>query len=129
MAWRWPNWRLDASQLRRGATSNKAYGLLAATSFLESALLPLSVDVIALPMMVGAPKKALNVAHVALLASVLGGILGYLIGFAFLETIGQWIIGAYGLETAFAHFQQQATTNNVAAVTAIFFRGSHARAI
>ncbi|WP_027835435.1 YqaA family protein [Maritalea myrionectae] len=120
MAWRWPNFQVDAAQLRRGATSKKAYGLLAATSFLESALLPLSVDVIALPMMVGAPKKAMYVAHVALLASVFGGMLGYLIGFAFLETIGQWIISTYGLEAAFAQFQQQATANNMAAATAIF---------
>jgi len=116
----WRGWQVDAARLRRGATSRKAYALLSATSFLESAILPLSVDVIALPMMIGAPHKAWRVAHIALLASVLGGLVGYLIGFAFLETIGQWIISTYGLEESFASFQQQAAANNFAAASAIF---------
>lgn len=116
----WLRGKIDADQLRRGAKSKKAYSLLAATSFLESALLPLSVDIIALPMMVGSPKRAFKVAHVALLASLAGGLLGYLIGFAFLETLGQWIISTYRLETAFHEFQQQAAENVWAAVTAIF---------
>jgi membrane protein YqaA with SNARE-associated domain len=116
----WLRGKFNAEQLRRGATSKKAYSLLAATSFLESALLPLSVDLIALPMMVGAPKRALMVAHIALLASLAGGVLGYVIGFAFLETLGQWIITTYGLESAFHNFQQQAAENSWAAITAIF---------
>ncbi|WP_424981337.1 YqaA family protein [Maritalea sp. S77] len=116
----WLHSKINAEQLQRGATSKKAYSLLAATSFLESALLPLSVDLIALPMMVGAPKRALMVAHIALLASLAGGVLGYVIGFAFLETLGQWIITTYGLESAFHNFQQQAVENSWAAITAIF---------
>ncbi|MCF4098238.1 YqaA family protein [Maritalea mediterranea] len=117
---KWTNWQVDAAQLRRGATSKKAYSLLATTSFLESAILPISVDVIALPMMIGAPKKALTIANIALIASVFGGLAGYLIGYAFLETIGQWIISTYGLERAFAEFQQEADQNAWAAISAIF---------
>lgn len=116
----WLRGKIDTDQLRRSARSKKAYSLLAITSFLESALLPLSVDVIALPMMIGSPKNAFKVAHVALLASLAGGLLGYLIGFAFLETLGQWIISTYRLETAFQKFQQQAAENVWAAATAIF---------
>lgn len=41
------------------------------------------------------------------ISSVLGGILGYYIGYGFYETIGEWIIKSYGLEEAFSNFQAQ----------------------
>ena len=41
-----------------------------------------------------------------LIASVLGGMLGYYIGYALLETVGQWIISLYGMQEGLAGFQE-----------------------
>ena len=37
-----------------------------------------------------------------MIASVLGGMLGYYIGYALLETVGQWIISLYGMQDGLA---------------------------
>jgi len=97
---------LDEEKIRKGATSPRAYGILSAVSFLESAMLPLPVDAVSIPMMLGAPSKAFRVAHVALITSVLGGLLGYFIGYLFFEGFGDKIITSYGLTEQFEEFKQ-----------------------
>ena len=42
------------------------------------------------------PKKAWRFALIATLASVLGGMLGYAIGAALYDTLGQWLVNLYG---------------------------------
>ncbi len=76
-------------------------------SFLESAFLPIPVDAFSLPVMLASRKRLWQAALVASIASVLGGICGYLIGAFLTETLGAWIINAYGLETEFKGFQNQ----------------------
>ena len=44
-------------------------------------------------------------------ANVIGGLLGYAIGFFLFETVGQWIIAFYHLQTQFAAFQVLFNTN------------------
>mgnify|MGYP003138947804 CR=1 FL=1 len=113
-------WTMDEEKIRKGATSRGAYSLLSAVSFLESAILPLPVDAVSIPMMIGAPSKAFRVANVALITSVLGGLLGYLIGYLFFEEFGEKIITYYGLAEQFAEFQQTAKDDWWKAATAIF---------
>jgi len=69
---------------------------LAAVSFAESSFFPVPPDVILVPMALANPEKARLYALVCTIASVLGGILGYAIGALLYDTVGHWLISAYG---------------------------------
>ena len=74
-------------------------------SFLESSFFPIPPDVILIPMIIAAREKALRIAFVCTLASVLGGIAGYYIGVYFFEEIGQPVLEFYDYGAKFGHFQ------------------------
>jgi membrane protein YqaA with SNARE-associated domain len=57
------------------------------------------------PMVLADRRHAWRIAFVCLVASVVGGMLGYYIGYALLETVGQWIISLYGMQDGLAGFQ------------------------
>jgi membrane protein YqaA with SNARE-associated domain len=69
---------------------------LAAIAFAESSFFPLPPDLILLPMSLAQPKKAWFYAGICTIASVAGGILGYMIGALLYDTLGHWIIQLYG---------------------------------
>lgn len=74
---------------------------LAILSFLESFILPFPPpDVMLAPMALARPHKALNLAGITLLASVCGGIVGYLIG-AFLFDQVQPLLVDWGYQATF----------------------------
>lgn len=69
---------------------------LAAISFAESSFFPLPPDVMLGPMAVARPERWVRYALLCTLASVLGGLLGYAIGYFLFETVGRTIIGFFG---------------------------------
>ena len=69
---------------------------LAAVSFAESSFFPVPPDVVLVPMALANPEKARLYALVCTIASVLGGLLGYAIGALLYDTLGHWLISAYG---------------------------------
>ncbi|MDD8024705.1 MAG: DedA family protein [Paracoccaceae bacterium] len=78
------------------AAHRHAMWALAAVAFIESSVFPIPPDVLMIPMILAARHRAFQIAAVATLASVLGGCLGYAIGFGFMDTIGQPILEFYG---------------------------------
>lgn len=86
----------------RLAGSNQAMGLLAIVSIAESAILPLPVDAVALPMMAANRKKIPLIVLVGAITSVIGGLIGYLIGVFGYELIGKPIVALFGQEEEFA---------------------------
>ena len=70
-----------------------ALWVLAIISFMESSFFPIPPDVLMIPMILARPSRAWLIALVALVASVLGGLLGYAIGAFAFEQIGQPILG------------------------------------
>ena len=76
--------------------SRHALPTLAAVSFAESSFFPIPPDVILVPMALAQPEKARLYALVCTIASVLGGMLGYAIGAFLYDTVGHWLISAYG---------------------------------
>jgi len=64
---------------------------LGGLSFAESSFFPIPPDVMLAPMSLAKPKSAWTYAFITTLASVLGGILGYLIGYFAFEAIEPWI--------------------------------------
>lgn len=70
-------------------------------SFAESSFFPVPPDVLQIALSMGKPRRSFWYALVSSVASVLGGVLGYFIGFALFAAIGRPIIDFYGLQDAF----------------------------
>ncbi|HEY1856557.1 YqaA family protein [Acidocella sp.] len=76
-------------------------------AFAEASFFPLPPDALLIPMALATPRKALWLAALATVGSVLGGALGYLIGFELFTKLAQPIIAFYHYHAAFAAFQQK----------------------
>ena len=85
--------------MMRTASHEKAPQGLFWVSFVESSFFPIPPDVMLIPMVLAKPAKAWRYAAICTAGSVLGGILGYAIGYFLYETLGQWLINLYGLAT------------------------------
>ena len=83
------------------AGSRHAAGALAAVSFVESSVFPLPAEVLFLPMCMARPDRTLRYAGIATLASVAGGIFGWLIGYYFFDLIALPILQFYNGVAAF----------------------------
>lgn len=81
--------------------------MLAGVSFLESSVFPIPPDVMLIPMCIAERRRAFFYAAVCTLASVLGGLLGYAIGYWLYAAIGEKIISFYGMGKGFAEMQQK----------------------
>jgi membrane protein YqaA with SNARE-associated domain len=82
----------------------RALWVLAAIAFVESSVFPIPPDLLMVPMILAAPRRAFVIAGVAMMASVLGGMLGYLIGAVFYDQLGQPILAALGKADAMDAF-------------------------
>ncbi|ANP34997.1 cytochrome B561 [Phaeobacter gallaeciensis] len=82
----------------------RALWWLAIVSFAESSVFPIPPDVLMIPMILARPSRAWLIALVALVSSVLGGLLGYAIGAFFYEGIGQPILEMMGKADAMEAF-------------------------
>jgi membrane protein YqaA with SNARE-associated domain len=89
----------------RLAGSRHAVPALAAVSFAESSFFPIPPDVVLVPMALANPARARFYALVCTIASVAGGLLGYAIGALLYDTIGAWLIAAYGYGERMAEFR------------------------
>lgn len=99
--WHWHrrlyDWVIHFADTRHGATA------LFILSFAESSFFPVPPDVLLAPLALGAPRKWLRFALACSIASVLGGILGYLIGMFLWSGISPWVyahLGGIGLTQA-----------------------------
>ena len=78
---------------------------LALVSFLESSFFPIPPDLLLIPMALASKTKAIFYAFICTFSSVLGGILGYAIGYYFYNTLGIYIVEFYHLENSFIIFE------------------------
>ncbi len=85
------DWVLHWAQTPYGAWA------LFALAFCESSFFPVPPDILLIALAVGVPKKSLRYAAICSVGSVLGGCLGYLIGWQFMAAIGDRIIAFYHL--------------------------------
>jgi membrane protein YqaA with SNARE-associated domain len=93
---------------------------LAGVAFVESSVFPIPPDVMLMPMAYAHPSRAFRYALVATIASVLGGLLGYAIGFFLFETVGRAILEFYGFTEEFEVFALRYNEHGAAIV---FFAG------
>lgn len=81
----------------RWAVHRHAQWYLAGLSFAESSFFPIPPDVMLAPMVLADNKKAWRYATMTTVASVAGGMLGYLIGYLAFDAIEPWVMDAgYG---------------------------------
>jgi membrane protein YqaA with SNARE-associated domain len=85
--------------------SRHALWVLAAVSFAESSFFPVPPDVVLVPMVLANRERARLFALVCTVASVVGGLAGYAIGALLYDTLGQWLISAYGYGDSFEAFR------------------------
>ena len=85
----------------RQAGHRHAEPVLATISFTESSVFPIPADVMFVPMCLARPERAMRFAAVASVASVLGGIAGWLLGHFAFALIARPLLEFYGKLDAF----------------------------
>ncbi len=95
------NWTISLAE------SPYALWALAVVAFVESSVFPIPPDVIMIPMIIARPSKAFLIAMVAMMASVMGALLGYYIGAGLFDVVGKPILEFYGKTDAAAQFSQR----------------------
>ena len=93
---------------------------LALISLVESSVFPIPPDILLIPMVLAARDRAWIIAGVCMVASVIGGVFGYGIGFFLFEQIGKPVLEVYRYSSKFAKFQE---TYNEWGAWAVFFAG------
>jgi membrane protein YqaA with SNARE-associated domain len=86
------------------AAHRNAPWALSGVSFIESSVFPIPPDVMLIPMVLAERRKAWLFAGIATIASVIGGVFGYLIGYFLFEDFakryndyGAWIVFIAGV--------------------------------
>lgn len=92
--------------MMRTASSKGAPWALGTVSFIESSFFPIPPDVMLIPMVLSDREKAWWYATIATVTSVVGGLLGYAIGYFAYEAVGKPILEFYGREHALDSFIQ-----------------------
>ena len=86
------------------ASERSAPWALAIVSFIESSFFPIPPDVMLVPMVLADRESAWRFAAIATVSSVLGGLLGYAIGYYLYDAVGLPILKFYGKEHALDAF-------------------------
>ncbi len=79
---------------------------LAVIAFIESSVFLVPADVLFLPMALAKPAKAYRFALIATVASTLGGIAGYFLGYFAYEALAKPVLDFYGKLDSFEHLRQ-----------------------
>ncbi|WP_421693029.1 YqaA family protein [Aestuariivirga sp.] len=87
------------------AARESAETWLAVIAFVESSVFLVPADVLFVPMALARPKRAWRFAFIATLASVLGGIAGYLLGYFAFEALAKPVLTFYGKLDEFEHLK------------------------
>jgi membrane protein YqaA with SNARE-associated domain len=88
-------------RLAGGRHAEKA---LAIVSFAEASFFPIPPDVMLIPMVLARPEKAWRAALICSIASVVGGFLGYAIGY-YVQPLGHWILALFGHPAGLEEFR------------------------
>ena len=94
------NWTMEFAGHRHATRA------LATVSFTESSFFPIPPDVLLIPMVLANREKAWYYAAICTISSVIGGIVGYLIGWLLYDSVGLWLMNLYGYGTQVEAFRQ-----------------------
>jgi membrane protein YqaA with SNARE-associated domain len=94
------DWTLKLASHRHAERS------MAAIAFAESSFFPIPPDVMIVPMILARKDRAWRIATICTISSVLGGIVGYGIGYFLYDSVGKWLMHAYGMEGGIEQFRR-----------------------
>ncbi|MDE0959688.1 MAG: VTT domain-containing protein [Planctomycetota bacterium] len=83
------------------AETSRGPTVLAVVAFTESSFFPIPPDPLLIALGIGAPRRAIPLAILTTVMSVLGGLLGYAIGAWMMDTVGDPIIAFFSAQTSF----------------------------
>jgi len=92
-----------------GHKSSKFY--LAILSFVESSFFPIPPDIMIVPMVIAKKNDYLKIFLIATFSSAVGGLLGYFIGFVFLD-LAMNVIEFYGYEEKVINLKDNLSSGN-----------------
>lgn len=92
------DWTMRLAERRRATYA------LGAVSFADSSVFPVPPDVVLVPMLIADRRRAWRLALICTVASVLGGLAGYLIGRFLFDEIGWSLLRFYGYDQQFLEF-------------------------
>jgi membrane protein YqaA with SNARE-associated domain len=75
-------------------------------AFAESSFFPVPPDVLLIALAISIPKKSFKYAMVCTVGSILGGMMGYIIGLELIDTVGIPILNFYGAMDKYEYIQQ-----------------------
>jgi len=93
------------------AAGPQAEKWLVAVSFADSSFFLVPPDVMQIPMSIARPERSFRYATLSTIASVLGALLGYLIGAVLYKSVGVPLLQFYGYEAKFAVFAADIAKN------------------
>lgn len=96
-------WLYDKT-LELASRPNAKYWLML-VAFMESIFFPIPQDIMLIPMILAARSQAFRLATLCTVASVLGGMAGYGVGYGFYEIVGDKIIDFYGMQDKVIKFK------------------------
>jgi membrane protein YqaA with SNARE-associated domain len=89
---------------------------LAIIAFVESSIFLVPADVVFIPMALSKPDRAYRFALIATIASVLGGVAGWMLGFHAYEAVAKPILQFYGKLDAFESLKSHIDDNWILAL-------------
>ena len=98
-----------------------ANSILAIVSFLESFIFPIPTDTMIIPMVIAKKNKFIKISLIAIIFSVLGALVGYLIGYIFFNELGVKIFEFFGSENANIFKEKLASENGLFSGALIIF--------
>ena len=99
------NWTLEL------ANNPRAIWLLGFVSFIEAIFFPIPPDILLIPMILANIEKAWFYAFVATITSVLGGLVGYAVGFLAYSEIAEPLLISLGKQSAIILFSNNINEN------------------
>lgn len=67
----------------------------------ESSFFPIPPDILLITLGLSIPKKSFRYALICSVGSVLGGVIGYYIGYGLYETVGSYLVNFYNMQDTF----------------------------
>jgi len=99
------NWTLEL------ANNPRAIWLLGFVSFIEAIFFPIPPDILLIPMILANIQKAWFYAFVATITSVMGGVVGYAVGFLAYSEIAEPLLISLGKQSAMILFSNSINEN------------------
>jgi membrane protein YqaA with SNARE-associated domain len=103
------------------AGHKSANPILAVVSFFESFIFPIPTDAMIIPMVIAKKNNFFKIALIAIVFSVLGALIGYLIGYVFFNEIGIKIFELFGSENANIFKEKLASEAGLLSGTLVIF--------